>query len=97
MGRKMYAVYIRASASGVLSTGITNNVVGRVMQHKRKLISGFTAKYKVNKLVYFEVFGEVSDAIEREKQIKRWARSKKIRLIESINPKWLDLAAYWPH
>jgi putative endonuclease len=96
MGRKIYATYILASASGVLYTGITNNVVTRTMQHKRKLIPGFTQKYNVKKLVYFEVFGEVTDAIDREKQIKHWARAKKIRLIESVNPKWLDLAANWP-
>jgi putative endonuclease len=66
------------------------------MQHKRKLVPGFTTQYNVNKLVYFEMFGEVSEAIEREKQIKRWTRAKKIYLIESMNPKWLDLAANWP-
>ena len=95
MGRKSYAVYILASASGVLYTGVTNNVVGRTIQHRQKRVPGFTRQYNVTRLVYFETFGEVTVAIDREKQIKRWNRTKKIRLIELQNPKWLDLAADW--
>jgi putative endonuclease len=96
MGSKTYAVYILASASGVLYTGVTNNVVARTIQHKQKRIAGFTRTYNVNRLVYFEVFGEITEAIDREKQIKRWTRAKKIRLIESQNPQWLDLSLRWP-
>jgi len=95
MPGKQYFVYILTSKSGTLYTGITNNLRRRVYQHRHKLIEGFTKKYNVNRLVYFETFGEVRDAIAREKQIKGWLRSKKIALIESTNPRWLDLSDDW--
>ena len=95
MRPKTYSVYILASESGVLYTGITSNLRGRVLQHRQKRFPGFTRTYNVKKLVYFESYGDVIVAIEREKQIKRWNRKKKIWLIESENPKWLDLAADW--
>ena len=95
MGRKSYAVYILASASGVLYTGITSNIAGRALQHRQERLPGFTRKYNVKKLVYFESYGDVTVAIQREKRIKRWSRTKKIWLIELENPKWLDLAADW--
>ena len=77
--------------SRTLYTGITNNLMKRVYEHKNKLIDGFTKKYNITRLVYFEVFNNIEDAIRREKQIKGWVRKKKIALIESINPEWKDL------
>ena len=74
---------------------MTNDLQRRVYQHKNKLIEGFTTKYNVNRLVYYETFGDVRDAIAREKQIKGWLRKKKIALIESTNPKWQDLSEEW--
>jgi putative endonuclease len=75
-----------------LYIGITNNLVRRCYEHKHKIIKGFTEKYNVNKLVYFDTTNDVSEAIKREKQLKGWTRSKKINLIESINPMWNDLS-----
>lgn len=86
-----YNVYILASASGVLYTGVTNGLLKRVNQHRQKLIPGFTRKYNVTKLVYFETFGDNRVAIAREKQIKAWTRKKRVVLIESRNPSWADL------
>ena len=88
---RTYAVYILASDSGVLYTGVTNSIQRRVWQHKLKLLPGFTEKYNVTKLVYYEVFSDIRAAIQREKQIKRWNRAKKVFLIELRNPRWLDL------
>jgi len=79
----------------VLYTGITNNLERRVYEHKNKLVEGFTAKYNVNKLVYFDYTSDVSSAIAREKEIKGWTRQKKNELIQSINPKWEDLSELW--
>ena len=93
---KTYCVYILASASGVPYIGLTNSLMRRVWQHKQKAVPGFTAEYNVNKLVYYEVFDDVRAAIQREKQIKRWNRAKKVTLIEMKNPKWLDLFAEQP-
>jgi len=92
---KLYFVYILTSKTGTLYTGMTNNLERRVYQHKHKLIAGFTKRYDVTRLVYYEVFGDVRDAIAREKQIKGWRRSKKIDLIKSNNPKWQDLSDGW--
>jgi putative endonuclease len=78
--------------SGTLYTGVTNNLERRVFEHKNHAIEGFTKKYKVTKLVYFEETSDVIAAISREKQIKGWLRKKKIALIESMNPYWKDLA-----
>ena len=89
----MYYVYILTNWSNkVLYIGITNNLVRRCYEHKHKIIRGFTEKYNVNKLVYFDTTNDVSEAIKREKQLKGWTRSKKINLIESINPMWNDLS-----
>ncbi len=90
-----YYVYIMNSTSGTLYTGITNDLMRRVYQHKRGEIPGFTRKYKVTRLAYFEETGDVYQAIAREKEIKGWRRSKKIDLIRSLNPNWEDLAAEW--
>lgn len=85
-------VYILAGDFGTLYIGVTNELERRVAEHQGKLIEGFTKKYNVTKLVYFEECGEVVDALAREKQIKGWRRSKKIALIESLNPTWSDLS-----
>ena len=92
---KSYYFYIMASASGTLYVGMTSDLRRRVYEHKHKLIEGFTQKYNVTRLVYFEETSEVKAAITREKQIKQWRRSKKLDLIESMNPKWLDLSEGW--
>jgi putative endonuclease len=89
---KTYYVYIVASASRVLYTGVTNDLVRRMCEHRQKRGSGFSAKYNTRQLVYFEVFGDVRAAISREKQIKGWLRSKKLALIASRNPNWKDLS-----
>jgi len=86
-------MYILASRSRTLYTGVTGALKDRVMQHKLGLIEGFTKKYRVNRLVYYENYPDVRDAIAREKQIKRWRRQKKVKLIEAQNPAWDDLAA----
>lgn len=91
MGYQSYFVYILASESGTLYTGVTNNIERRVWEHKEGLKSGFTTKYKCTKLVYFEECAEVIDAIKREKQLKNWNRNKKQALIKKFNPQWLDL------
>jgi len=75
----------------VLYTGVTGDLIKRVYEHKEKFVSGFTAKYKVNKLVYYEVFDNIINAISREKQIKAGFREKKIELVNSMNDKWNDL------
>ena len=90
-----YHVYILASKSGVLYVGVTNDLTRRVSEHQAKIISGFTSKYNVVRLVYFESFGDIRDAIAREKQLKGWRRGKKIALIQSLNPNWGDLSAEW--
>ena len=78
-------------SGAVLYTGVTNNLKRRVYEHKEKLINGFTTKYNINKLVYYEVFKDISNAISREKQIKSGSRQKKINLINNINKAWKDL------
>jgi len=90
-----YFVYIMASLSRTLDIGVTNDLVRRVHEHKVKEVRGFTATYKINRLVWFEEFATPSDAIAREKQLKNWTREKKIQLIESVNPSWDDLSAGW--
>ena len=92
---KSYYVYIMASASRTLYTGVTSNLERRVLQHRRKLLRGFTARYNINRLVYYEVSSEIIAAITREKQIKSWSRKRKIALIESMNRDWKDLSAAW--
>jgi putative endonuclease len=87
----VYYVYIVTNRSRTLYTGVTNNLVRRAWQHKKKLLPGFTRAYNIDRLVYYESFGDMRAAIQREKQIKGWLRAKKIALIESENPQWLDL------
>ena len=90
-----YFVYIMTNKSKTLYTGVTNNLQRRVYEHKEKIFKGFTAKYNVTKLVYFEIFNDINSAIRREKQIKGWLRKKKIDLIETTNPEWKDLSEEW--
>jgi putative endonuclease len=75
--------------------GVTNDLVRRVYEHKNKMVDGFTKKYNLTILVYYEETGDIQSAIEREKQIKGWLRNKKIALIESVNPHWNDLSEGW--
>ncbi|MBL7072698.1 MAG: GIY-YIG nuclease family protein [Candidatus Omnitrophica bacterium] len=92
MYEKRGYIYILTNAyNRVLYTGVTSDLIKRVYIHKNKLAPGFTKKYNVNKLVYYEVFGDILSAITREKQVKGWVRKKKIALIEKENPGWKDL------
>jgi len=88
-------VYIMTNRSGTLYTGVTNDLKRRVYEHKHKLIPGFTSKYAIDRLVYFDSTPDVRAAIAREKQIKKWRREKKVALIESKNRNWKDLSAGW--
>ena len=92
---KTYYVYIMTSRTGTLYTGMTSELKRRVYEHKQKLRDGFTKKYDVTRLAYYEETHGVHTALAREKEIKKWRRSKKIALIKSINPKWQDLSAGW--
>src|SRR5438874_11234762 len=93
---KTYHVYILTNVSrSSLYTGVTSKLVKRDFQHEIKFFKGFTAKYNVNRLVYYEAFFRIEDAIAREKQIKGWRLAKKIALIEGMNPKWGDLSRGW--
>ena len=92
---KTYYVYIMTNKSRTLYTGVTNDLRRRVYEHQHKLVPGFTSKYNITQLVYFEETSDVRLAIAREKQIKGWLRAKKIALIESMNPTWKDLSAEW--
>jgi putative endonuclease len=88
-------VYILSSRSGTVYVGITGFFERRIHQHKYDSIEGFTRKYQVHRLVYYESYQDVHAAIAREKQLKRWRREKKIALIEKMNPRWQDLAESW--
>jgi putative endonuclease len=87
-----YYVYLLTNRSRTLYIGVTNSLVCRVEQHQQRQIPGFTRRYNIGQLVYYEAFNEIHDAIAREKQLKGWTRKKKIALIESANPNWDDLA-----
>ena len=92
MEERLYCVYIMTNPTDtVLYTGVTNSIERRVWEHKEKEITGFTSKYNICKLVYYEAYPYVEDAIAREKQIKGGSRTKKIALIEEDNPEWKDL------
>ena len=92
---RSYYIYIMSSPRGVLYTGVTNNIWFRVLNHKQQNIPGFTKKYNITRLVYYEETSNIYHAIAREKEIKGWRRSKKINLVESFNPTWSDLAEEW--
>ena len=88
-----YYVYLMTNWNNkVMYLGVTNDLERRVYEHKNKLHKGFTEKYNINKLVYFEETSDVTEAITREKEIKKWRREKKNALVERINPKWKDLS-----
>jgi putative endonuclease len=95
MKRHNYCVYMVASKSGVLYIGMTNNLERRIFEHKNDVIEGFSKQYRCHRLVYYESFDDVKNAIDREKQLKRWNRTKKMWLIQIENPTWEDLAAEW--
>jgi putative endonuclease len=91
---KQPCVYLLASGrNGTLYAGVTSDLIARTWQHREHLVDGFTKKYEVTKLVWYELHGEMHSAITREKQIKKWNRAWKIRLIDEMNPSWRDL---WP-
>ena len=90
--RLYYYVYIMASISRTIYVGVTNDLESRVSQHKSGEIESFTQRYKCKKLVYYETYASIKQAIAREKQIKGWRRAKKVALIESLNPHWADLS-----
>ena len=92
---KIYFVYLLASKSRRLYVGVTNNLERRLYEHKHKLVDGFTKSYNIDRLVFFESTSDVRVAIEREKEIKKWRREKKIALIEAMNPIWNDLSEAW--
>ncbi|OGS46223.1 MAG: excinuclease ABC subunit C [Elusimicrobia bacterium RIFOXYD2_FULL_34_15] len=90
--QKSYAIYIMTNTSNnVLYTGVTSNLKKRIYEHKNKIVKGFTEKYNIDKLVYYEIFDSSLNAIIREKQIKAGSRSRKIKLIEDMNKNWKDL------
>ncbi|MBE0571878.1 MAG: GIY-YIG nuclease family protein [Ignavibacteriaceae bacterium] len=89
---KNYYVYIMTNNSKTLYIGVTDDLKRRLFEHKNKLIDGFTKKYNLTRLVYFETFNRIEDAIRREKQLKNWHRQWKINLIESMNREWKDLS-----
>ncbi len=92
MQTKQYYVYLMASRkNGTLYVGVTNDLVRRTYEHRENIIEGFTKKYGVHMLVYYEVHRDVSEALLREKRIKKWERKWKLQLINEVNPKWKDL------
>ncbi len=92
---RQYWVHIRNNTHRTLYTGLTNDLPRRVYEHKQALVPGFTARYGVDRLVYYEATTDVLEAIAREKRIKGWPRAKKVALIESLNPRWEDLSTGW--
>ena len=92
---KTYYIYVMTNKSGTLYAGVTGNIKARVWQHKNGQVEGFTKKYNITRLMYYESFGDISSAIAREKEIKGWVRRKKLDLIASVNPQWDDLSKDW--
>lgn len=90
-----FFVYIMSNHSRMLYIGVTNDLIRRVLEHKNKIIPGFTKRYNLTRLVYFEGTNDVTVAIAREKQIKGWVRRKKVELISAVNPGWEDLSLEW--
>jgi putative endonuclease len=95
MPPRSYFVYIMTNKSGTLYVGVTGNLERRVFEHRARVLEGFTKRYQMTRLLYYEETTDVYEALLREKQIKAWRRTKKVDLITSMNPKWLDLAAGW--
>ena len=92
MNNQYYVYILTNQRNSVLYTGATSDLEKRIYEHKSKIIAGFTKKYNVNKVVYYEIFNNIDEAIYREKQIKSGSRKNKIKLIENANPDWNDLA-----
>jgi putative endonuclease len=93
---KQYCVYLVTNWNNrVIYVGVTNNLERRLFEHRNKLVKGFTEKYNVHKLVYYEATSDVTAAIAREKEIKKWRREKKNRSVETANPEWKGLSAGW--
>lgn len=92
---KTYYVYLMTNKSGTLYIGVTNNIRRRVREHKDKLVAGFTRRYRITRLIYYECFTDVHAAIAREKKIKGWVRRRKMDLVASTNPEWADLSDGW--
>ncbi len=96
MYSKVYFIYILASKrNGTLYIGVTNDLERRISEHKNNLVDGFTAKYDIHNLVYYEETNDIESAIQREKQLKKWNREWKLELIEKVNPEWRDLSKDW--
>jgi len=91
MTKDSYVYILASECNGTLYVGVTSDIVKRVWEHKNKFVKGFTTKYNIDMLVYYEVHGDIMEAIKREKSIKRWHRKWKLRLIEERNPQWRDL------
>ena len=91
MSNEYYIYLLTNKHNNVLYTGVTNDLVRRIYEHKNKLQKGFTEKYNVDRLVYYEMYADIVDAISREKQIKGWSRKKKNDLVSQLNPEWKDL------
>jgi len=92
---RQFYVYIMTNQKRTLYTGVTNDLIRRVYEHKQKSVEGFTKRYNLSWLAYYETTDNVESAITREKQVKGWLRRKKVALIESANPRWVDLAIGW--
>ncbi len=93
--QKQFYVYILVNKTGTLYSGITNDLLRRVSEHKRGKVAGFTKRYNVNRLIYYEETNNVQDALNREKQIKGWTRKKKLDLVRTTNPTFKDLSIDW--
>ena len=93
--QRRYFVYILSSQTKRLYVGVTNDLQRRVAQHKQREVEGFTSRYNIDQLVYYEETDDIRDAISREKQLKGWMRIRKIQLVQDMNPDWDDLAAEW--
>ena len=91
MKKQGYTYILCSKRNGTLYIGVTSNLIKRVWEHKNKLADGFTKKYNIDKLCYYEIFDDITSAIEREKQLKKYSRQKKLDLIETKNPDWFDL------
>ena len=90
---KTYYVYMLTNRTGSIYVGVTNDLARRLWEHRSGLVPGFTQRYNMDRLIYYEAFDRVEHAIDREKQIKRWRREKKLNLIATVNPDWRDLGA----
>ena len=91
MNKKGYTYILFSKKNGTLYVGVTSDLIKRIWQHKNKLVDGFTKKYNVDKLGYYEIFDDIQQAIEREKSLKKFGRKKKLDIIEKYNPEWIDL------